>query len=48
MAKSTPKLPASSVMKMPMAASKPANKNAMKASPKAAGVKSVKTNIKKK
>ena len=48
MAKATPGLPASSRMKMPMAAAKPANKNGMKAPSKAAGVKSVKTAIKKK
>ena len=45
MAKSTPKLPASSKMKMPMAAAKPAIKNALKGPAKAAGIKSA---IKKK
>ena len=43
-----PKLPASSRMQMPASAAKPANKNALKAPSKAAGVKSVKTAIKKK
>jgi hypothetical protein len=43
-----PNLPASSKMKMPMAAAKPAIKKGMKASPKAAGAKSVKATIKKK
>jgi hypothetical protein len=47
-AKATPGLPASSRMKMPMAADKPAIKNALKGPSKAAGVKSVKTAIKKK
>ena len=45
MAKSTPNLPASSKLKAPASAAKPAIKNAMKAPSKAAGVKSV---IKKK
>ena len=45
MAKATPGLPASSRMKMPMAGTKPANKNGFKAPSKAAGVKA---NIKKK
>jgi hypothetical protein len=44
MAKSTPNLPASSKLKMPMAANKPA----IKGSSKAAGGKSMKTPIKKK
>jgi hypothetical protein len=47
-AKATPGLPASSRMKAPMAADKPANKNAFKAPSKGAGAKAVKTNIKKK
>lgn len=46
--KSTPNLPASSKMQMPAAAAKPAIKNALKGPSKAAGVKSVKTAIKKK
>jgi hypothetical protein len=44
-AKATPGLPASSRMKMPMAADKPAIKNALK---KPAKTGNVKTNIKKK
>jgi len=44
----TPKLPASSRMQMPASSAKPAIKNAMKGPSKAAGVKSVKTAIKKK
>ena len=48
MAKVTPGLPASSRMKMPMAADKPAIKNGLKKPSKAAGVKSVKAAIKKK
>ena len=48
MAKATPGLPSSSRMKMPMAADKPAIKNALKGPSKAAGVKTVKSAIKKK
>ena len=48
MAKATPGLPASSRMKMPMAAAKPAIKNALKGAVKVAVEGIVKTNIKKK
>ena len=42
MKKATPQLPASSKMKMPMAAAKPAIKNAIKKTAKAAVVKTMK------
>ena len=47
-AKSTPKLPMSSMMKMPAAASKPMVKGAMKGAVKGAAKTAVKTMIKKK
>lgn len=48
MAKSTNNLPAASKLKAPASAAKPAIKNALKGPSKVAGVKSVKTAIKKK